>query len=616
MTKRFPGALVARLLSAALLLSACEGDFAEAPPPEPASTGGYTGELVVHMFDFLDRTEIRHVLRSPDGATRQLDFPAGAPELASGTPLRVFGTDDGQVLTVRRFDVLEDPASAGLDRRASALINGVKKKTKKWAFVLVDTGAGVALTKEDATRRLFSTEPTSIASYYKEVSYGTQELTGDVLGPFKVSATVAASNLCQNFGAVANELGPMIQGAYDQYLWYLGKNIPRCWAGIALLGSADRPGRHTFYNNIAACVVLVQEPGHNFGMVHSSTMNCTRGGAPVSMVVPGDGTCQHDEYGSPFDPMGGGSVGAAQNLNRCYHMNGVQKAYQDWLGGCNVVKTSTSGTYTIYPLETACNGVQMLQVPLASPRVLQFPPSPAATLRSGTISAYYVELRAPVGLDTALQTPRVFIVAAGDLRESNQRGNPNWLIDTTPETRSVLDAQLAVGKTFTDPAPGGPKITVISADATKAVIQVQVAGGQPLMTPGTGVCGNDMPFTAPGPSECGAAAAAPPSDGGGPVPVADAGATDTGGVSTPGPIGQPGVDAAPTVPGPGPIPVDAGGARTDTGNNTPPVVGETAALESSSCSCRVGAASTGGGSAPLTALALLALALMIRRRRR
>ena len=408
----------------------------------------------------------------------------------------------------------------------------------------------------------------------------------------------------------------MIQGEYDQYLWYFGKHIRRLrWAGIALLGSADRPGRHTFYNNIAGCVVLVQEPGHNFGMVHSSTMNCTRGGAPVSMVVPGDGTCQHDEYGSPFDPMGGGSVGAAQNLNRCYHMNGVQKAYQDWLGGCNVVKTSTSGTYTIYPLETACNGVQMLQVPLASPRVLQFPPSPAATLRSGTISAYYVELRAPVGLDTALQTPRVFIVAAGDLRESNQRGNPNWLIDTTPETRSVLDAQLAVGKTFTDPAPGGPKITVISADATKAVIQVQVAGGQPLMTPGTGICGNDTPFTAPGPSECGAAAAAPPSDGGAPVPVADAGATDTGGVSTPGPIGQPGVDGGPTVPGPGPVPVDAGGARTDSGNSTPPVVGETAAIESSSCGCRVGAASTDGGSAPLAALALLAVAFTLRRRR-
>jgi MYXO-CTERM domain-containing protein len=313
--------------------------------------------------------------------------------------------------------------------------------------------------------------------------------------------------------------------------------------------------------------------------------------------------------------MGGGSVGAAQNLNRCYHMNGVQKAYQDWLGGCNVVKTSTSGTYTIYPLETACNGVQLLQVPLASPRVLNFPPSPAATLRSGTISSYYVELRAPVGLDAPLQTPRVFIVAAGDLRESNQRGNPNWLIDTTPETRSVLDAQLAVGKTFTDPAPGGPTITVISADATKAVIQVKVAGGQPAMTAGTGVCGNDMPFTAPGPSECGAAAATPPTDAGGqtPVPTADAGAEAGGGPSTE-PTVPPSPDAGAPNPGPGLIGYDAG-ARTDAPTTAPPAVAEAPAVQGSSCGCRVGAAEE-GGTAPLSALALVALAGILRSRRR
>ena len=112
--------------------------------------------------------------------------------------------------------------------------------------------------------------------------------------------------------------------------------------------------------------------------------------------------------------MGGGS-GGQQSLNRCYHMNGVQKAYQDWLGGCNVVKATSSGTFTIYPLEKPCDGVQLLQVPLPSARTLQFPPSAGSTLQNGVVTAYYVELRAPVGLDASLQTPRVFIVAAGDL---------------------------------------------------------------------------------------------------------------------------------------------------------------------------------------------------------
>ena len=95
-----------------------------------------------------------------------------------------------------------------------------------------------------------------------------------------------------------------------------------------------------------------------------------------------EGQCTHSEYGNPFDPMGGGGGGGSQQmLNRCLHMNGVQKAYQDWLGGCNIVKATTSGRFTIYPLEKTCNGVQVLQVPLPAPRTLRFPPSPAATLQ-------------------------------------------------------------------------------------------------------------------------------------------------------------------------------------------------------------------------------------------
>jgi hypothetical protein len=84
----------------------------------------------------------------------------------------------------------------------------------------------------------------------------------------------------------------------------------------------------------------------------------------VSIVVPGDGECIHDEYGNAFDPMGGGNPGSGQMLNNCFHMNGVQKAYQGWLDGCNVVKATTSGTFTIYPLEKSCAGAQVLQVPL------------------------------------------------------------------------------------------------------------------------------------------------------------------------------------------------------------------------------------------------------------
>ena len=82
---------------------------------------------------------------------------------------------------------------------------------------------------------------------------------------------------------------------------------------------------------------MIQEPGHNFGMQHSSSMDC----GSASFHDTPQGNCTHSEYGDPFDPMGGG----------CRHMNAWQKAYQGWSQGCNMVRVQSSGTFTLLPLE-------------------------------------------------------------------------------------------------------------------------------------------------------------------------------------------------------------------------------------------------------------------------
>jgi hypothetical protein len=121
----------------------------------------------------------------------------------------------------------------------------------------------------------------------------------------------------------------------------------------------------------------------------------------------------HIEYGNPYDPMGGGD---------CYHMNGIQKAYQDWMGGCNVIKATESGTFTIYPLASACDGPQLLQIPFPQPRRFG---------NAGNLTGYYLELRAPYGRDRRF-SPRVLVMVANDVREAKYTGNNNWLIDMTP----------------------------------------------------------------------------------------------------------------------------------------------------------------------------------------
>jgi MYXO-CTERM domain-containing protein len=586
--------LPAGLAFAAVFSLAC------VPPPSeelPVPPGAVRGQLITSMFDFSDHSEVRHTLRLPSGQERELRFE-GTPELPAGGTIDIWGSDDGASIRVSRAAAVREDVYEG----ASALIAGTKKPPKRWAFVLVQNGATSNLSKANAEAKLFSDAANSIKTYYREVSYGLQELTGDVIGPLPFDPADAPGGLCQNFPVVGQALRPMIRGTYDQYLFYFLSPIRNCpWGGVAILGTAAKPSRDSYYNASAECVVLVQEPGHNFGMVHSSALRCSSGGTPVSMIDPeAGGSCQHDEYGNAFDPMGGGNPGSSQVLSTCYHMNAVQKAYQDWLEGCNIVKAGTTGTYTIYPLENACNGTQLLQIPLPASRRLDFPPSPIATITSATLTAYYLEYRLPVGLDRGLRTPRVFVMAAGNLKEARLRGNANWLIDTTPATRTTADAELAVGKTFTDPADNGPKFTVVSADETKAVISVQLNGEAASDKPGNGTCNDDTPFTGPGAANCQATAGS-------------GGMTGTGG--TAGGTGGSGGGGGAGGAGPPDIVFDAG-SRTDSlhifpadADDSPADAGAPEAkVVRGGCNCRVG-----GAEAPGLPLLLVALFLAGRR---
>jgi MYXO-CTERM domain-containing protein len=586
---------------AALLAAGCTGlpDGTQ----QGSDDGALRGELVTHILDFEDRSEMQHQLRLPNGELRPLLF-SGEPELAPGSTLKVWGQAAGGSFVVSRFE-REAPT---VEAHRSALIMGKPKPTRRWAFVLVNFNGQGTLTKEMAQDRLFAlTNPRSMKSYYREVSYGLQDLDGDVLGPFNI----APRNTCDTQGPVST-ITPMIQGTYDQYLWYFGTRQTGCgWAGLASLGTADRPQRNSWYNASSGCVVLAQEPGHNFGMVHSSSMRCTNGGGtPVPIIASGGGTCVHSEYGNQFDPMGGG----------CFHMDGFQKAYQDWLTGCNVVKVTQSGTFTIFPLEKACNGVQLLQIPFGGARSI------AMGGTTASLTSYYLELRAPIGIDGGL-TPRVLVTVGGEIAESRGRGGRNWLLDMVPETTTKNDAALPVGKLYTDPGSGGPKFTVVSADSTKAVIRVELAsgGGNPE-SPGAGTCDDGNAFTAPGPETCEAApppisspadaGATPPRDGGRADAIAaDSGAGGagggggggTGGTGGSAPVKQ---DAAPSTP---PTTPDA---APGSGENPPPVTPPpvTPPTTSGGCGCRVAAPSN--SPTALLAVVFFGAVFIVRRRRR
>jgi hypothetical protein len=309
------------------------------------------------------------------------------------------------------------------------------------------------------------------------------------------------------------------------------------------------------------CTATVQEPGHNYGMQHSSSITCT--GAPF---LDNPASCTHSEYGDKFDTMGGG----------CRHMNAWQKLYQKWWGGCNAIRVRSSGTFNIYPTETPCNGVQAIQV--------VFPSGKRRAWQTVNLTSYYLEYRASIGFDQGM-TPQVLLHTGVDPilpTQTNPTGVKVWIINASGDANNP---GLVAGATFSDPA-GGLDIVVKSIDATKAVVEITYsgsttgdagaadAGGGSADAGGTApdagtppdpvICldGMNTVFVPPGTDEC--VPIYPPvnPDGGGIVVVDAGGAPEA---STP-------VDARPPTDAPTPPPdavVDAG-STTDVVDAAPP----------------------------------------------
>jgi hypothetical protein len=357
----------------------------------------------------------------------------------------------------------------GIGIARQPLINGMKYKPRSFGFVLVDIGDGINLTKEEAQKRLFGINPGdgSVRQYYNEASYGTQDITGEVLGPLEYSMT-----RCDTTG-LARTLKPML-GMYDHYLWYMGSRTQACqFSGLAEGGQPERPTNDTWYNGSANCVVLVQEPGHNFGMMHSSSMTCSD---MKPFADDPDTTCTHNEYGDRYDPMGGA----------CNHMNAWQKVFEGWLQQCNGVRVKSSGMYTLQPLELACDGPQVLQIPM--PKTRPFGRSGGGGLATmENIAFYYLELRTPRGFDSTIRnSPMVLVRVAEEFRDRMDRGRHTWLLDMDPATRPIEG--LVMGQSYTDPA-GGVSFQVVSISMDAATIQVTIPNGT-----GAATCLDNMPY--------------------------------------------------------------------------------------------------------------------------
>ncbi len=376
-------------------------------------------------------------------------------------------------------------------------------------------------------------------------------------------------------------------------------------------------------NGSLTCVVLMQEPGHNLGLMHANTMKCGTGATATSFSTTPATSCTITEYGSQLTTMGGG----------CRTLNAYERWYMQWMTGCNGVKVPANGTVNLLPLESPCpGGVQVLQVPFPAPLTVSDPQSTGTAVN---LRNYYVELRTQSGgFDTygtagratsvTFTAPTVFIYTSDDVRipTTTGRGQSSvWteLLSMAPTGTSITGLTTA-GQSFVDPA-GGPTITLQSISATGAVVQVTNANAAATGVP---TCIDGTPLTLSGPTVCGGVS----SGVGGALGGTDAGVPGTGGAlggagGARGTGGSPATGAGGSLAGTGGMPGTAtgtgganGGGSVGTGGARLPGVDGGAPNDvgtvTGGCGCNVPT-----GTAPLwTSMAAAVAVGLLRRRRR
>jgi hypothetical protein len=505
--------------------------------------GVVTGEFVTYVADYKDgHSEWWHAVRTTDGHEMRLDFDV-QPSAATGNQVRLHGEAVGDRFHVNNLEVLPKTVIAA-EGAEPELIAAPAQDT--FALVLVDLGSGVNLTAAQGLKDLFSTTPAdkSFASYYNESSYGKYQVSGDVIGPYTFSMTT-----CDTTG-MYQAIEPMITGTYNHLIYYFNETSLCDFGGLGEEGNSLKPAKRTWMNGSLSCVVLMQEPGHNLGLMHANTMKCGTDSFSTTPVT----SCTITEYGSSMSTMGGG----------CKQFNAYERWYMQWLTGCNGVRVPASGTFNLLPLENTCSGgsgVQVLQVPFPATLTVH---DPQATTQNVNLNNYYVELRTAGGIFDAFGTtgrgggssvtftaPTVFIYTSDNVRvptTSTGRGggttqqNSVWteLLNMTPSGTAFTGLTTA-GQTFTDPA-GGPTITLTSISATGATITVSNPSGT-----GSPTCIDGTTLTAPGPTSCvasGVDGGAPTTGAGGTTGAAGTTGTTTGAAGTKGAAGTTGTTGA------------------------------------------------------------------------
>ena len=374
--------------------------------------------------------------------------PHGKPALLHQMPT---------VLAGDSIYIPEATSSVSASTQAGESVHEVTLVLAKWS--------GLSTSEDSASLKseLSSLINNQVSDYWNTATNGRVSFTVTNAFGFITTSNKACDSGVLDAGAFWNEVASKV-GFTDGpgkhlVVWFPPTNCGGT-SGLGTVGSAGLAGGGwVWINGSKNRSLFAHELGHNFGLGHANTLNCSEGGVRVADSTASN--CTSKSYADFTDVMGISHSNTGALNPRTLHTLGI-------LAAPDVVDVTQSQRVTLKPLSAA---------PSSTPRV-------ARLTINGDI--YYVVVRAQVGLDSWLSPT----LGSGDPGVAIYRAPASWdnrasyLVDADPQT---ADATYSTTKTILDAGQsvkvqsGAFTITATSVSSSGAVITFSRNGETPVI---------------------------------------------------------------------------------------------------------------------------------------